>query len=431
MKNKLFKDSWFQMFAAIGGVAYLVSAVGGPSASHAPTAAPAPAPAPAAAKPAAAPAAQPEAVVDAAAKASPAPAPSPDFNGSVAPRDPGAVPDPVAQPAGGGGAVPPPAQAPKMTLTGAGVGNNQGIVGAPAGGGLGGLGGLLNGLLGGAQPQQQAVMQGRPGVVPLNRVAPSRKGIYSVGPQGVAGVDTGSLRDAVFSAANGDLILVKPGTYEGPIEVVNKSLRIRGTGPNVGAVVVNWSGRGATITVRNGTLDLEKIRVEHGNANDFEKAEPSGAVYAIASVLRMDGVELDSADYGAPPLIAEQGDKPTRVTVQDSRFTGARANMVVRGPVKAKLSRVSFDSSVPLAAWIDAFIELVDCRFTGDGEAVISAYEGARVTSAGKWKPRVSSARDGDSAMIQDSFGAKKRAPVKTGFSRDIFRRGRKPGSLP
>ncbi|MCM2305457.1 MAG: hypothetical protein NDJ72_12185, partial [Elusimicrobia bacterium] len=58
MKKRLLKDTWFQMFAAIGGVACVVSILGGPSVRRAAPAAPAAVAAAApAAKSAAAPAA--------------------------------------------------------------------------------------------------------------------------------------------------------------------------------------------------------------------------------------------------------------------------------------------------------------------------------------------------------------------------------------
>ena len=403
----LLKDSWFQMFTAVAASAAVVSALGVVTASRSPEpAAPAAGSAPAAA---AAPAAPAPVSAPAAGPITPAPRSSSELAtyGSAVP--------PASQP------PPPP---PQMTLTGAGVGNTQGIVGVPAGGGVSGF---LSGLLGGGARTQPAQTT----VLPANRVLAARAGVFNVGPGTDA--DTPSLRDAVFSASSGDLIIVRPGSYDGPVEVLNKSLRIRGAGARPADVTVRWAGRGATISVRGGSLELERVRVERGTSFDFPKTEPGGAVYAVASTLLLRKVELDSADYAAPPLILEQGDRAARATVEDSKLSGSRANLLVRGPVKVKLARVSFEGfQLPLAAWIDAAVELEDCRFLGaEPVPAISAYEGARVTMTGRQKPRVNTARGAESTAIEDSFGVKRASIARGGFSRDIFRRGRRPGSLP
>lgn len=426
MMKKVFKDAWFQMFAGIGVAAYLVSLLGSastrsdsaPSASpDVPAAAAAPA-APAAASPIT-PTAAPSSEL---ATFNPPPAAAaPAVPAAAAPAAPAAAAPPVAPP--------PSSPPPKMTLTGSGVGNAQGIPGG-AGGGMGGLAGLLNSMIGGGAPQAQVSMTPQAPVIPYSRVTPSRSGVFTVGPAGTPGTDTASLRDAVFSAGNGDLIVVKPGSYIGNLEVMNKSVRIRGAGAAITDVSVLYDGRGPAISVRNGELDLENLTVGHAAGNDPDILEPTGVVYAIGSALSMRRVNLNSLDYRAPSLLAELGEKPTRITVSDSTMQ----DMAVRGAVKAKLTRVSFVNFTrnPVAAWIDAYVELIECRFAANKEPVISAYEGARVVVTGEQKPRISAERGGETAAIEESFGSKKRAATRaSGFAKDIFRRGRRPGSLP
>lgn len=426
MKKRLLKDTWFQMFAAVGGVAYVVSVLGSATARHASL----PPPATPAAVSVSAPAAAPAPSAAAAEVITPPAAASSDL---ATYRDPSAlVMGPAAQPSS---ATPPPPAPPKFTLTGSGVGNTQGIVGAPAGG-LGGLSSMINTLMGMPQAAQAPTISGQaagPALPPALRVAPSRVGIFTVGPAGMAGVDTSSLRDAVFSASNGDLILVKPGRYEGPIEIANKSVRIRGTGTHPGAVEVRWTGPGATISVRNGGLELEKVLVERGAHFEYPKTEPGGAVYAIASALTVRNAQINSNDSGAPPLIVEQGGGSARLTVEDTRLTGSSANVLIRGAVKTRFVRTTFDAYTrPLAAWIDAAIELVDCRFLDTAaEVVIVAYEGARVTVTGKQKPRIVTTRGAEATGYEDSFGVKRVGISRGGFARDIFRRGRRTGTLP
>ena len=302
---------------------------------------------------------------------------------------------------------------------------------AASGGGLSGINSLLNSLMGVPQSAPRALPT-QAALPPFNRVTPSRPGIITVGPAGAPGADTASLRDAAFSAGNDDLILVKPGTYDGPIEIAGKSVRIRGTGARPGEVTVKWTGPGATVSVRGGALDLERIRVERGASYAYPQTEPGGAVYAVASTLTMRKAELSSVDPSAPPLIVEQGGKPSRVAAEDSLFSGSTANVLVRGPVKVRLERVTFNASGhPLAAWIDAVVELVDCRFDGGAGLLIHAYEGARVTVAGKQKPYISGIRGSEATAFEDSFGGARTAAKGGGFARDIFRRGRKPGTFP
>jgi len=434
VKKRLLKDTWFQMFAAVGGVAYVVSVLGTASTRH--ESLPAPATPAAASAPASA-----HAPAAAAAPAAPAAEvitpPAPASSDLATYRDPSALvmgpaaPPPPTTP---NPAVPPSAP-PRFTLTGSGVGNTQGIVGAPAGG-LGAINGLLNSLMGvpqAAQAPGTAGQAARAALPPALRVTPSRVGIFTVGPAGMAGVDTSSLRDAVFSAADGDLILVKPGGYEGPVEVANKSVRIRGTGSYPGAVTVSWTGPGATISVRNGGLELEKVLVERGSHFEYPKTEPGGAVYAVASALTVRNAQVNSNDSAAPPLIVEQGGGSAKLTVEDVRLTGSSANVLIRGAVKAKFTRTTFDAYTrPLAAWIDSAVELVDCRFLDTtADIVILAYEGARVTVTGKQKPRIVTTRGAEATGYEDSFGVKRVGIVRGGFVRDIFRRGRRAGTLP
>lgn len=441
MKKNLLKDSWFQMFTAIAGVAYVVSALGTVSTHQGAAPATPPAAVPAAAKSAAAPApaaaAQAPSGFGSESAITPSPRSSSDLatysgvsaaNGlnMVAPPAPASMPDPAA------GAN--PGSPPRMTITGTGVGNTQGIVGPGVnmGGGGGALSGIISRFWGGGQTQ--VAQQAQPQTLPYNRVVSVRKGLFSVGASGMTGADTSSLRDAVFSAASGDLILVKPGIYEGPVEVLNKSLRIRGTGSTPGAVKVTWTGSGATISVRNGTLDLENVRVERGPNYVYPKTEPGGAVYATASTLTMRKVELSSTDGAAPPLIVEHSGKPTLVLAYDSRLSGSKASLLARGPVKVKLTRVSFESAdLAIAAWLDAIIELVDCTFPiwRQRPIEISAYEGAHVIVSGKEKPRINTVRGSDATAIEETFGTKRVAIGRVGFARNIFARGRRPGTIP
>ncbi|MDD5301668.1 MAG: hypothetical protein PHS14_01055 [Elusimicrobia bacterium] len=438
MKKRLLKDSWFQLFTAIAGTACVVSVLGTASTRRGAAPASPPPAAPAAAKSAEAAAPVPAAAAPAPsgpgaeAPITPAPRSSSDLAtysgaGAATGLDLVAPPDPAAQTGPAAGAD--PSSPPKMTITGTGVGNTQGIVGGSGGGMINGLIGRLMGV-----PQPQAAMQVQAQPAPLNRVVSARKGVIMVGPPGMAGVDTSSLRDAAFSAASGDLILVKPGTYDGPVEVQNKSVRIRGAGSNPIDVKVIWAGRGATIGVRNGTLDLEKLWIERRPDQENPRTEPGGSVYAIASTLSMRDVDLVSFDAAAPALIVEQGDKPTRVTADGGHLSGVVVDAVIRGPVKAKFTGVFFASvRRPVVAWIDAVIGFSDCSFGlgADAKPEIVAYEGARVTVTGKQKPPIITTRGSDATAIEEMFGAKRAAIARGGFSKDIFRRGRRPGTLP
>lgn len=434
MSKRLMKDGWFQMFAAVGGVACVVWILGGVSTRSVPPPAPAAASAPAAVPSMGAAAAalpEPAAAVAAGAADGPITPPAPSssdlatYSGvNSASRSPGAL---IAPPASS--SPPPPQPAPQITLSGTGVGNSAGIVGSP---GVG-LSGLLSGLLGPPARSAPVAARALPALPPLFRIAPAKPGIFTVGPPGTPGVDTSSLRDAVYSASHGDLILVRPGTYEGPIEILNKSVRIRGTGAAPSAVSVRWTGPGATISVRGGSLDLEMIRLERGGYQEPQKSEPGGALYASASALTLRKVELDSGDSAAPPLIVEQGGKPARVEAEDSRISTIGAGALIRGAVRASFTRVTFHAtSRPLAAWIDAAVSMRDCIFLDTGApSVIHAYEGARVTLAGKQKPYVSGVRGAEATGFEESFGGARAAAAGGGFARDIFRRGRQPGTFP
>lgn len=411
--KRVAKDGWFQMFAAIAGLAAVVSLLNRievksgsaptASAAAAPAASPAPASAPA---PAAVPAGPPEERITPLTSAN-------SSLGLVSPSAPppaAAVPPPPAPAAAAA-----PAPAPQMTLTGTGVGNSQGI---PSSAGGRGIVSLIGGLLGGGST--------RPVLPPPGFVRPARPGVFNVDPAG--GGDTTSLRDAAASASDGDLILVKPGRYDGPVEVVSKKVTIKGLGNDAGAVTVSHSGPAASVVVRDGTLTMEKVRVMYGSSGEFPPREPHGALYAAASTVVLKGVELGVPGTGEPALIAEQGDKATTITVEDSELMGGRATVMLRGPLRARFVRTKISGRLAAAAWLEARVSFVDCRF--DAQAAVSAYEGALAGFSGAGAPRVVTARDADSSAIEANFGSTA-AAARRGFSRDIFRRGREPGALP
>jgi len=423
-KKKIAADPWFQMFAAVAGTAAVISMFGTVSTRHnAPLKAPAPAATAAPAAPVAAPA-------PAAGPSGEAIAPAPKSSSDLATYDP----QPGAEaPGGPTGAAPPAPDAtppPRMTLTGTGVGNTQGIVGAPQAGG-----GAVNGFLamfGVRQQQAQAVPQ----VIepPYSPVVPQHKGVFRVGPAGAMGADTSSVRDAVFSAASGDLILVEPGTYDGSLNFADKNVRIRGVGKEPGSVVITFTGPGSAIGFRAGTLDLQNLRVVRGAFQEFPLSRPGAAVHVAAGVLTMRNVELHSDDAAAPPLLVEHGDKQSTVMAAASALSGSRVNLIARGPAKVKFSGVTFDAALrPIVAWLDAVIELKDCRFlNSSGETAINAYENARVIMTGKQKVKVQTERGKDATSSEEIFGATvKPAITRSGFARDIFRRGRRVGDLP
>ncbi|MBI5246726.1 MAG: hypothetical protein HY923_06060 [Elusimicrobia bacterium] len=403
MKRAL-KDGWFQMCAAVAGLAAVVSLIGGTVSRHmAPDPAPASAPA----------AVDPFKAAQAQAPAAPA-ARAPAETLIVPPSAPVPASAPAPAPA------PPPAPAPKMTLTGTGVGNAQGIA-AGAGGGIARFFGI------GGTPAQVAAVQPLP---QARYVTPAKPGLFVVDAAG--GGDTTSLRDAAYSAANGDKIRVKPGAYDGPVEIEGKSVVIAGEGRDPGAVTISHTGRSAAVVVRDGALDMEKIRVVYGQAMESPPAEPHGALYATGSNVTLRNVELGSGSLNAPPLIVEKGAKASRVTVEDSYFMGGRANVVIRGKVAAKFTRTRFNQpELAIVAWLDASVEIADGRF--DSGKKINVYEGADAAVSGAQRPVVDRVRGAEATGIEQLFGPSRGAAARgrSGFSRDIFRAGRKPGQLP
>jgi hypothetical protein len=64
--------------------------------------------------------------------------------------------------------------------------------------------------------------------------------------------------------------------------------------------------------------------------------------------------------------------------------------------------------------------------------ASISAYEGATAAVSGAQKPPVVTTRGKDATALEQAFGGRNAvARGGGGFARDIFRRGRKPGTIP
>ena len=183
--------------------------------------------------------------------------------------------------------------------------------------------------------------------------------------------------------------------------------------------------------VRDGGLELENVRVLYGSSGEYAPSEAHGALYATGSMTTLRKLELGSSGSYAPALIIEQGNKPSRLTVEESKLIGSIPNVIIRGPVKAKFYRTEFDGAKPLVAWLDASVELSNCLFKATASAVVNVYEGAAVVVTGAQRPRIDGTRGSDATSYERAFGPSAAAVARGGFMRDIFRKGRKPGTLP
>jgi hypothetical protein len=264
---------------------------------------------------------------------------------------------------------------------------------------------------------------------PIFKIAPKTTGRWIVSNQEGPDVDSPSIARVIFSAADGDLVLIRPGMYLEPLMVLNKTLTFRGLGARPEEVLITSPSPTAVLEIFHGTVNLVNLRIEPEKGFSATAA----AVYVVSGRIALRDVVARS--QGAAIQAAQGQGSDTVVEAASSRLDGAYADVLVRGKARVAMKNVDFTNArQPLVVWRDTELRLDSCRFPKDAKARIYAYEESSVSVNGTPSaPLVFTKRaDPDAAADKAKFASdqKTRQPTRAGWTKDIFRPGRKPGDL-
>jgi hypothetical protein len=208
--------------------------------------------------------------------------------------------------------------------------------------------------------------QAAPAAAPLPGAAPAAAktpGRWVVGKAGGPGVNCASLGDAVARAADGDSIVVQPGSYEVSV-LASKSLTISGGGSSPDEVELENSGS-PTFAISGGRVVMQNLTIANTSEVDYWALSVSRA----ALVLR--NVNVKSAGKG---VRVQGGD----LEATDCEFD-ASSGLAVSGKSKVKLTGVSVTGRVIGISAQDSLadLQLDDSHISGGGGVGLRVSDGA------------------------------------------------------
>ena len=213
---------------------------------------------------------------------------------------------------------------------------------------------------------------------PIFRIVPKTRGRWIVANLAGPDVDSPSIARAIYSAADGDVILLKPGLYLEPLEILGKNLTLRGLGARPEEVLVTSPNPAAVLKLDGASVRLENLRIEPERGYSATAA----AVLVRSGRLRLLNVTARSQDVA---ILAAQGrESETSLDVDSSLLEGAYADLEVRGQARIALKNVRFTNPrQPIVVWRDTKVRIDSCRFAATPETRLYAYEESSVAVAG------------------------------------------------
>jgi len=206
-----------------------------------------------------------------------------------------------------------------------------------------------------AEPQPEPAVE--------KTAAPKVPGRWVVGKEGGPGVNCASLGDAVARAADGDSIVVQPGSYEVSV-LASKSLTISGGGSSPDAVELTNS-LGPTFAIAGGRVLMQNLTIANTSEVDYWALSVSRAALVLRNVnvkAASKGVKVQGADLDA----------------SDCEFE-ASSGLAVSGKSKVKLAGVSVTGSVIGISVQDSLadLQLDDSHISGGGGVGLRVSDGA------------------------------------------------------
>jgi len=210
------------------------------------------------------------------------------------------------------------------------------------------------------------------------RIAAKTHGRWVVSNRPGSDVDSPSIARVIFSAADGDVILLKPGLYVEPLAITRKKLTLRGLGARPEEVLVTSPDRAAVLTVDESSVKLENLRLE-----------PMKGYSASAAAVRVRSGKLDLLNVTARSqdvaILASQGrESETLISAASSLFEGGYADLEVRGQARVALKNVRLTNPrQPIVVWRDVKATIKSCQFVKTAETRLFVYEESSIDISG------------------------------------------------
>lgn len=231
-----------------------------------------------------------------------------------------------------------------------------------------------------AEPERVVPERAAPAPVqtsfPIYRIVPKKRGRWVVANLPGPDVDSPSIARVIFSAADGDEILLKPGLYQEPLLIWRKNLTLRGLGLRPEDVLLTSPDTLAVLKIDEASVKLENVRIEP------EKGySATAAAVLVRGRLTLRHVTARSRDVAI--LAAQSGERTTSIDADDSLFDGYYADLLVRGQARVELKNVRFTNPrQPIVVWRDSRVKIDSCRFRKTADSRMYAYMESSVAVA-------------------------------------------------
>jgi hypothetical protein len=214
-------------------------------------------------------------------------------------------------------------------------------------------------------------------------------------------VDSTSIAEIVARASSGDLVLIRPGLYIGHLELLRKSLTLRGLGSRPEEVMLTSPDSTAVMTAHWSTARLENLMIQPSR----EASLTAAAISVWSSKITLKNVVASSL---GPAIESAQGDDSgTALSISSSKLNGSYADILVRGTARVALTDDDFSNErQPIVVWRDAHVTVKSCRFHAGPAARIYAYSDSSVdVEDSRTAPPLASERErADISADQDHF---------------------------
>ncbi|OIO04212.1 MAG: hypothetical protein COX65_06560 [Elusimicrobia bacterium CG_4_10_14_0_2_um_filter_56_8] len=212
-------------------------------------------------------------------------------------------------------------------------------------------------------PLPGPVSQSAPAAAEEKPALPKTPGRWVVGKAGAPGVNCASLGDAVARAADGDSVVVQPGTYDVSV-LTSKSLTISGGGSSPEAVELTNS-LNPTFAVSGGRVEMKNLTIANTSDVDY------WALSVTRGTMVLSGVKIKSSSKG----VKVQG---ANLEASDCEFEGS-AGLSVSGKSRVKLTDVSVTGRLIGISAQDALadLQLESSQISDGGGAGLRVSDGA------------------------------------------------------
>jgi hypothetical protein len=218
--------------------------------------------------------------------------------------------------------------------------------------------------------------------------APRTAGRWVVDSRMSADADCASLGAAVAGARDGDVIVLRPGTYEEGVQV-SKSLTISGAGVSPDQVVLTHSGP-KTLAISGGRVTLENLSLANTGLRSYWVLSLAMGRLTMRNVrfrsagqgmLVVDG-DLDASDCDLDGRTALSVSGKSRVRLVHDTLSGEEAAVSADGggvDLSIEGSRIQDSRGLGLEASRFALVRMNDVTLSGNVSAAVSIASGAEV----------------------------------------------------